>query len=294
MFDKNDIKAIRILPNDKHTFKTENDFKFFIENTMIGRGGYYYFPKLMMKCAPNTLVMFQYDGMIRAVGILVEAKKEKIQDDNGIEQAGYYKFDTSTLCYLSYPINKEILQKVYPKFVTFNQSKQNIPIEHLDAIMEMLEKSWRNSIIELDEVQKITSKLEDIGLYGESRDAIVKIRVNQGVFRDKLLTRYDACCLCGVKNKALLIASHIKPWSNSLPREKLDIDNGFLMCPNHDKLFDQGWITFDDSGRIIISDNLSVQDRIFLNVHSDMKIILTEKNKKYLEYHRKEIFMREK
>ena len=76
----------------------------------------------------------------------------------------------------------------------------------------------------------------------------------------------------------------------SEPNEKLDSDNGFLMCPNHDKLFDQGWISFNDNGSIIISSRLSLENRILLNITDNMKISLTEKNKKYLYYHRKNIF----
>ena len=44
--------------------------------------------------------------------------------------------------------------------------------------------------------------------------------------------------------------------------EKLDVENGFLMCPDHDKLFDQGWITFDENGNIVVADELFQEDRI--------------------------------
>lgn len=62
------------------------------------------------------------------------------------------------------------------------------------------------------------------------------------------------------------------------------------MCPNHDRLFNQGWISFDDNGKIIIADEMSQEDRIFMNVNKDMKITLSEKNKIYLQYHRSNIF----
>ncbi len=88
-----------------------------------------------------------------------------------------------------------------------------------------------------------------------------------------------------MKAPALLIASHIKPWAESEPKEKLDVDNGFLMCPNHDKLFDKGYITFDDNGKIIISDKLIENDKELLNVDSRKHIELTEDNKKYLKFH---------
>ena len=87
-----------------------------------------------------------------------------------------------------------------------------------------------------------------------------------------------------------MLASHIKPWSACASHEKLDVNNGFLLCPNHDRLFDNGWISFDDTGAILISEQLDPVDRINMNVFDDMKIHLTEENKKYLEYHRKNIF----
>lgn len=47
---------------------------------------------------------------------------------------------------------------------------------------------------------------------GEEREAIVSMRVNQEFFRNTLLTNYNSrCCLTGLSNEALLVASHIKP-----------------------------------------------------------------------------------
>lgn len=105
--------------------------------------------------------------------------------------------------------------------------------------------------------QKIEKEISSLNVEGASKKAIINVRVNQGIFRDELLKRYNKCCLCGMENHTLLIASHIKPWAESGPKEKLDIDNGFLMCPNHDRVFDKGYIIFDDDGKIIISDRLT-------------------------------------
>lgn len=132
---------------------------------------------------------------------------------------------------------------------------------------------------------------KDLGsLQGYTRDAVIKARVNQSVFRERLFDRYHRCRLCGVCNPALLTASHIKPWANSDPVEKLDVDNGFLFCPNHDRLFDRGFISFEDSGKILISKELSFYDWRSTNITDDMKIDLSEGNKVYLSYHREHIF----
>lgn len=127
---------------------------------------------------------------------------------------------------------------------------------------------------------------------GRMRDAIVKVRINQNTFRSMLLAKYqNKCCLCNVNTPDLLIASHIKPWSLSEPKERMDVENGFLMCPNHDKLFDKGWISFDESGKIMISKSLSEEVKKAMNVDDNMSIHLTDGNKEYLVCHRQEIFI---
>lgn len=141
---------------------------------------------------------------------------------------------------------------------------------------------------------KQETEIEKLSLEGKDKEAVIKVRANQGIFREQLLKRYSHCCLCGVKNQSLLVASHIKPWAESESTEKLDPDNGFLMCPNHDKLFDQGLISFDDEGRIIISDKVDESDRLFMNIRLEMKIKcnLTDGNRKYLNYHREHVFQK--
>ncbi len=141
-------------------------------------------------------------------------------------------------------------------------------------------------------IEAIEKEIAKPDLSGKEKDAIVKRRVNQNVFRERLLKKYDKCCICKVENQSLLIASHIKPWTKSEPGEKLDLQNGFLLCPNHDALFDGGYITFDNNGQICISNRLSKMDRIFMNVNDEtkMNIKLSEGNKKYLEYHRKNVY----
>ena len=138
------------------------------------------------------------------------------------------------------------------------------------------------------EVDRIEAEVSN--LKGEEREAVIRCRVNQGIFRKRLMNRYNRCCLCPVSNKSFLNASHIKPWAVSEDAEKLERDNGFLMCPNHDTLFDKGYISFGDDGRIIISSELAEIDKIFMNVNSDMCIELTEGNKRYLQYHREHVF----
>lgn len=168
-----------------------------------------------------------------------------------------------------------------------------------------LTRDWNNSVflgfcrwigekrkINVSFAEEIDDEVDSLQLQGEERRAIVKIRVNQGVFREELLKRYGKCVLCGIKKRELLIASHIKPWKYSEPEEKVDVDNGFLFCPNHDKLFDNGLISFGDGGEIMISKSLDEANRTYTNVRQGMTIELTEGNRKYLLFHRNEVFER--
>ncbi len=282
----NNVSSIRILPNDKRTFSSIENFKNFITITLIERDGRYYFPNTMMNCPKNTLVLFQYDSRICAIGVLVDFNKKEVYDEYGVKYAGYYKFDINTITYLENPITKDMLKQAYPKFHNFNQVKQNIPLEYLKSILDLLNDT---NCFTVQDNKTIINEIENENIDGDIREALVKIRVNQSVFRDKLLKKYNKCCLCGVTNTDFLVASHIKPWVLSSPREKLDVNNGLLLCPNHDKLFDKGMISFDDNGSIIISELLSSNDKIFLNINENLKIVVDDEMRNYLNFHRKKI-----
>lgn len=139
-------------------------------------------------------------------------------------------------------------------------------------------------------ITDIEADADKLQILGKERETFIKARVNQSVFRERLLNKYNCCCLCKVSNPKFLIASHIKPWADSENDEKLDADNGFLFCPNHDALFDSGYISFDENGAILISKKIGQVTAIFMNVDKNMKINLSNKNKKFLEYHRNNIF----
>lgn len=64
------------------------------------------------------------------------------------------------------------------------------------------------------------------------------------------------CALCGLTNEKLLSCFNIKPFEKCDNKEKNDNNNKIILCPNHSKLFVEGWISFDDTGKIIISDRI--------------------------------------
>lgn len=143
--------------------------------------------------------------------------------------------------------------------------------------------------IRLLEVAKMIDD-ECSNLEGKDIDAVAKRRVGQGVFRDRLLERFDgACCITGLSNLRLLIASHIVPWSKSTPTQKLDPDNGLLLSVSMDALFDKGLISFSNTGSILISNDLDTHATGILGLRSDFALppeLLTDKRKSNLAIHR--------
>ncbi|AVN61350.1 hypothetical protein CG005_01605 [Mesoplasma florum] len=93
---------------------------------------------------------------------------------------------------------------------------------------------------------------------------------------------------CNFKIKELLIASHIKPYSKCVKKETYDVNNGLILCPEHDALFDKKYISFSDSGELIINmKKLKVEDFIKNESKLNNNIINNELIS-YLRYHRKE------
>ena len=90
----------------------------------------------------------------------------------------------------------------------------------------------------------------------------------------------------------ILISSHIVPWSESNDDERLDVDNGILLSPNVDALFDKYLISFDDDGKLLVSDKLDHVNLNTLSLNKDISIPVTEGMKKYLERHRKKFYNR--
>ena len=122
------------------------------------------------------------------------------------------------------------------------------------------------------------------------KKVLIDARLGQGKYKNDLEELWKGCSVTGYSNFKFLIASHIKPWKDSNDTERLDKFNGLLLCPNLDKLFDNGYISFQDDGKIIFSKLLNKNDLKSLNIHENMSIDLKNENFKYLKFHRDEKF----
>jgi hypothetical protein len=121
------------------------------------------------------------------------------------------------------------------------------------------------------------------------RQGLVTSRVGQGAYRKSIIHRWEyECAVTGFDKPEILIASHIKPWRDSNNEERLDVNNGILLSPNYDALFDRHLISFENSGKIILSDAIEAQAYEKIGVTKDDRIIkLNSDNHYFLEHHRK-------
>lgn len=134
-----------------------------------------------------------------------------------------------------------------------------------------------------------TAIRDDRGLKDTEREALVQARRGQGVFRTNVQGIERACRVTKVDRREHLIASHVKPWRDSANDERLDGENGLLLTPTIDHLFDKGFISFEDSGNLIISpvaDPTSLR-RMGISASGTVNVgAFSEGQRRFLQYHR--------
>jgi len=146
-------------------------------------------------------------------------------------------------------------------------------------------------------IEVVPEELE--GLEGKEREAIARLRINQGFFRQMVLASYHyQCAICRLPEERLLVASHIVPWSVDVSA-RMNPRNGMCLCVLHDKSFDSGLITVTEDYYTLLSPvlkRLSLAPAIqrgFMPYEGKL-IHLPDRfhpDKQFLAYHREYIFL---
>lgn len=113
--------------------------------------------------------------------------------------------------------------------------------------------NWDSALIESEKllaqtkhttIEKLNKiEIDDLPIEGKEKERLVKVRVNQSIFRTMILATYNnKCCVTGIDNTDLLIASHIVPWSKD-EKNRLNPMNGLCLNALHDRAFDKGLVT---------------------------------------------------
>lgn len=171
------------------------------------------------------------------------------------------------------PIQTYCLEKGLPALTSLVVSKKNeLPGPGFFACsLEELKEEWEKvsnhpwssetnpftPIRESENEEALINKLLAMGENAVDVYTRVKIRgVLQSLFRRAVLRTYGhACAFCGLTFEDALEAAHIVPWSKGTKHQRVDICNGICLCRTHHRLFDKGWLSVDDNGKIIFSDH---------------------------------------
>jgi putative restriction endonuclease len=130
----------------------------------------------------------------------------------------------------------------------WNEYMQNWDEQFIES-EQLLAKKKHTTIEKLNYID--LENLPDVE--GKERQRLVIVRVNQSLFRKMVLTNFNnQCCITGIKQTELLVASHILPWSRD-KGNRLNPKNGLALNTLHDKAFDCGLLTITEDLKIKIS-----------------------------------------
>lgn len=170
--------------------------------------------------------------------------------------------------------NKEILDELNSASGAYAQALRKV-IEFKNLEKQVKNNIGRKGFIVNSENTEITAK--------------TKIRINQSVLRDYVLSLYNnECALCNINKSDLLICSHIKPWSID-EENRLNPSNAICFCVLHDKLFDKGYFSLDNNYKIIFGAKADSQIRDLMKGLSFKKPKDYLPDTLFLSYHYDEI-----
>lgn len=158
-----------------------------------------------------------------------------------------------------------------------------------------------NLLRKLDDIIFVNNELyftEDAKqIFGENLEIIIRKRnpylhlIYKNQLKEESFSVYeDEKCMVEKLAYPTLIASHIKPFIKSSDEEAYDANNGILLSRNIDSLFDLGYITFNNKGKIIFANQLKKDVKDFISNYSLDSRFINSKRIEYLKYHRREVF----
>lgn len=203
------------------------------------------------------------------------------------------------LRYVAILVPSELCDNLYS--ITNTHGNQNVNFVALNpaynpVLAHQIQYETISKDVNYDDIDAITlqNTLNNNPGAGTDIEKIVKTRVSQGSFRRLLLLERHQCNLCDISTTSVLRASHIKEWSESSREERIDANNGLLLCANHDALFDRHLISFDpNTGNICISASIDSNQRKALNLSESANLSMTHRMKSYMQIHHKKFIEKE-
>lgn len=300
--------------NQTYMFEVPGGFLWSPKNRADGGRNYFY--KTMEEVRPGDLVFSFCDTFIRAIGIVqrqaVTAPKPNFRTagSNWSDEGWYVEVEFAEL---TNPIKpKDYMYQIAPllaeKYAPLQANGNGLQGVYLteiskefgDLLTQLSNADIRliqhelSPILDAESEYEINLEIEARKLDGDlEKIQLTKSRRGQGIFKANVRLVENHCRVTGVTNIKHLRASHIKPWSVSNNDEKLDGFNGLLLSPHVDHLFDRGFISFQDSGGILVSKELNPKILNQWAITSSQNVGDFKSGQcEYLEYHRDSVFQK--
>lgn len=135
------------------------------------------------------------------------------------------------------------------------QNWEHFALESQTAI-DAIVASAKVQLIEPLTTEDVPASDEELDYSTENRTSQTQIRVGQHFFRRSVISAYQGrCCITGLTEAKLLVASHIVPW-RAEKNNRLNPRNGLCLSVLHDKAFDQGLFTLMSDFKIKTSQRI--------------------------------------
>ena len=145
------------------------------------------------------------------------------------------------------------------------------------------------------EEHELSQVQSDQSIPDTDRQAIVLARRGQGIFKKRVMKIETACRITGVDREEHLRASHCKPWRDANNEERLDGENGLLLTPSMDHLFDRGFIAFEDNGQLVVSPVAHRESLVRMGIEPERppKVgTFSTGQRRFLGFHRENVLLR--
>ncbi|MGQ3296585.1 HNH endonuclease [Reyranella sp.] len=215
---------------------------------------------------------------------VLERPTDIAHDGTSLTPQGLSRFDSAS----PYVDGSEIDESDFIEFGIY-LSGNRLKIAHRAAsfISSALSASSRRDFEEKWDV----ATLKGTGKGATTVERLVEARLGHGEYRNALLRKWgNQCAVSDCGFVGVLRASHVKPWSASNDIERLDPENGLLLVPTLDALFDRGFITFAADGAMMVSTKLAREKASWFDRNASIRTV-SPKLAEYLTHHREKVFI---
>lgn len=289
--------------NQNQTYKEEVGGGYMWSPKVNKNGGFNQFYENMTEVSPGDIVFSFAYTFIKTVGIVTTMAQsaEKPKEfgsagdawgtDGWLVQVEYEELRNPIKPKEHMGVLASLLPRKYSPIRSDGDGNQvylaEIPESMAEALFSLLGRQL-NVSLEGSQAREIQNRTD---IDATEKYQLTLSRVGQGRYRKNLEQREAGCRITGINDGRFLTASHVKPWSKSNDFEKLDGNNGLLLSPHIDRLFDRGYISFEDDGALALSSSLPTELISAWDLKIKVgKLPLTKKQAIYMQYHRDKIF----